>query len=263
VLEIITLSILAGIIGMGVGSVLTAMFGGRSDKLISIFLSFAGGVMLSIVFIDLLPEALELMDELEFFGFVLTTVGLIAGVLLVLVSNNIMDKISKSGKIHSSFAEFFHEGEVISGKSSLVRSGMIMLFALALHNIPEGLAMGVAGVHDASLGYTIALLIGFHNIPEGMAISAPLIAGGISKLKTIVLVMLCGATTLLGTIAGIIIGDVSEVAVALSFAIASGAMLYVVFSEILPHCIINNKDRLPTVFILVGIILGMLFSGIV
>jgi len=105
-------------------------------------------------------------------------------------------------------------------------------------------------------------MIGLHNIPEGMAISAPLISGGLSKFKTLVLVMLTGATTVLGAVAGVLIGGISDLALALSFALAGGAMLYVVFGEILPQSIVTNKDRIPTIFALVGIIVGLLFTQI-
>jgi ZIP family zinc transporter len=96
-----------------------------------------------------------------------------------------------------------------------------------------------------------------------MAIAAPLIAGGVSKLKSVVLVMLAGATTLLGTLTGFVIGEISEYAITITFSLAGGSMLYIVFSEILPHCIVKSKDRLPTIFILVGVIVGMLFSGVI
>jgi len=254
------MSIFAGVVGMGLGGIITAIFGSRTEKMISIFLSLASGVMLSIVFIELIPEAIEYSNA----G--IAIIGLIIGVLMVMILNNIMDKVSKTNKseskLHESYAEFFHSSEVISSKKSLIRSGMVMLFAIALHNIPEGLAMGAAGYHDAALGLTLAIMIGLHNIPEGMAISAPLISGGLSKLKTVLLVTLTGATTLIGTIAGLIIGGISDIALALSFSIAGGAMLYVVFGEILPQSIVTNKDRLPAVFALVGIIVGLLITQI-
>jgi len=256
-LEVIILSVIAGVIGMGLGSFITALFGSSSDKMISIFLSLAGGVMLSIVFLDLLPEAIEHSN------IIITVLSTIAGVFMVMFLNNLLDRISKSGKLHGSFAEFFHEGEMISNKRVMLKSGLIMLFAIALHNIPEGLAMGAASHVDNNLGLTIALLIGLHNIPEGMAISAPLIAGGISKVKTVMLVMLAGATTLLGAVAGIILGDISDYAVSIAFSMAGGAMLYIVFSEILPHCIVTSKDRLPTFFVLIGVVTGMIFSGLI
>ena len=122
--------------------------------------------------------------------------------------------------------------------------------------------MGAAGYHDAALAFTLALMIGLHNIPEGMAISAPLISGGLSKIKTLLLVMITGATTVIGAVAGLLIGGISDLTLALSFAVAGGAMLYVVFGEILPQSIVTNKDRIPAVFALVGIIVGLLFTQI-
>ena len=246
---------------MGLGGVITAIFGSRTDKMISIFLSLAAGVMASIVFIELVPEAIEYSNVW------VAIVGLALGALMVMVLNNIMDKVTNPGKsdskLHDSYAEFFHsEGMIGSNKKSLLRSGMIMLFAIALHNIPEGLAMGAAGYHDAALGLTLAIMIGLHNIPEGMAISAPLISGGFSKLKTLVLVMVTGSTTVIGAVAGVLIGGISEFALALSFSVAGGAMLYVVFGEIMPQSIVTNKDRIPAVFALVGVIIGLLFTQI-
>jgi ZIP family zinc transporter len=259
-MEIIIMSLFAGVVGMGLGGVVTAVFGSRTEKMISIFLSLAGGVMISIVLIELIPEAIEYSNVW------VTIIGLAIGAVMVLILHNIMDRISKtnasSSKLHESYADFFHSSDIIDKKKSMLRSGMIMLFAIALHNIPEGLAMGAAGYHDVALGLTIAIMIGLHNIPEGMAISAPLISGGFSKLKTVLLVTLTGATTVLGTIIGLLVGGISDIALALSFAIASGAMLYVVFGEILPQSIVTNKDRIPTIFALVGIVLGIIFTQI-
>ena len=259
-MNIILLSLLAGVVGMGLGGVITAIFGTRTEKMISIFLSLAGGVMLSIVFLELLPEAIE------YSNIWVALVGLVLGALMVLVLNEIVDRISKSNgktsKMHETYADFFHSSGVIDSKKSLLRSGMIMLFAIALHNIPEGLAMGAAGYHDAALGLTLAIMIGLHNIPEGMAISAPLISGGLSKAKTLLLVTLTGATTVVGAIAGVLIGGISDTALALSFAVAGGAMLYVVVGEILPQSIVTNKDRVPAIFAIVGIVLGMVITAI-
>jgi len=257
------MSLFAGVVGMGLGAAVTAIFGTKTDRMISIFLSLAGGVMLSIVFIELIPEAIE------YSNIWITLIGLALGVLMVLFLHNIMDRIptSKSSKpseskLHDTYVEFFHSSDILDKQKSMIRSGLIMLFAIALHNVPEGLAMGAAGYHDAALGLTIAIMIGLHNIPEGMAISAPLISGGLSKIKTIVLVTLTGATTIIGTVIGIWVGGISEVALALSFAVASGAMLYVVFGEILPQSIVTNKDRIPTVFALVGVVIGLVITQI-
>jgi len=259
-MSIILIGLLAGAIGMGIGALFTAIFGSRTDKMISIFLSFAGGVMISIVLIELIPEAAE------YSNMTVTIIGLIIGALIVLLLSNFMDKISgkdnTESKLHETYGEFFHESGLITKKKNMLRSGIIMLFAIGLHNIPEGLAIGAAGHHDLSLGVTLAIMIGLHNIPEGMAVSAPLISGGLSKTKTVLLTILAGATTVIGAVAGVLIGGISDLAVAVSFAIAGGAMLYVVFGEILPQSIVTNKDRIPTIFALVGIIAGMLLTEI-
>jgi len=254
------MSLFAGVIGMGLGGAITAVFGSRTERMISIFLSLAGGVMVSIVLIELIPEAIE------YSNIMVTVIGLGLGALMVMALNSVMDRISKpdkpESKLHETYAEFFHSEGITDNKKSMLRSGMIMLFAIALHNIPEGLAMGAAGYHDAALGLTLALMIGLHNIPEGMAISAPLISGGFSKPKTLILVMLTGATTVVGAVAGVLIGGISYTALALSFAVAGGAMLYVVFGEILPQSIVTNKDKVPAIFALVGIVIGLLFTQI-
>ena len=256
----IILSLLAGVIGMGLGGAITAIIGTKTDRMISIFLSLAAGVMISIVLIELVPEAIGYANVF------ITAVGLVLGALMVMFLNNLIDLISnshsKESKMHETYAEFFHSEGLTDSKKSMLRSGMIMLFAIALHNIPEGLAMGAAGYHDYALALTLALMIGLHNIPEGMAISAPLISGGLSKTKTLFLVMITGATTVVGAFAGVLVGGISDLALALSFAVAGGAMLYVVFGEILPQSIVTNKDRVPAVFALVGIIVGLLFTQI-
>jgi len=263
-MNMILMSFIAGVIGMGLGGVFTAIFGTKTDKMTSIFLSFAGGVMISIVFLELVPESMELSNLL------ITIIGLVIGVLMVYVLHYIMDKLLRKregSELHDSFAEFFHSNEVIDRvadrKSSMFRSGLIMIFAIGLHNVPEGLAMGAAGQHDTSLGIALAIIIALHNIPEGMAVSVPLMVGGLSRLKSVFITAAVGATTVIGAVAGVIIGGISDIAVAMSFSIAGGAMLYVVVGEMLPQSIVMSKDRIPTVFALLGTIAGMLFIELV
>jgi len=257
-MNVILQSFLAGVVGMGLGGVITAIVGTRTKKMISIFLSLAGGVMASIVLLELIPKAVE------YSNICVAVAGLVLGALMVMVLNYIMDRVSKThkSKLYESYTDVFHSTEAIDKKKSMFRSGIIMLFAIALHNIPEGLAMGAAGYHDAALGLTIAIMIGLHNVPEGMAVSAPLISGGLPMFKTIVLVALIGATTVIGAVAGVFIGSISYTSLALSFAMAGGAMLHVVFGEILPQSIVTTKDRLPAIFAMVGIIVGLIITKI-
>jgi len=253
----IVLSIFAGVVGTGLGGVITAFFGSRTDKMISIFLSFAGGVMTSIVFFQLIPEAVENSDMN------ITIIGFIIGIIMVSAFNLIFDKISNAkSKLHESYAEFYHESDLISKQKTMIRSGILMFLVIALHDIPEGLVIGTAGIHDPDFGFRLAIMIGIHNVPEGMAISAPLISGGINKFKVIGLTFLEGIPTVVGTIVGLLLGGLSDTAVALSFSIAGGAMLYVVFGEILPQTMVLNKNRTPTIVLLIGIIVGLLLTKI-
>jgi len=273
-LLIITLSVLAGVVGMGLGSIITALFGARTERTISVFLSFAGGVMLAIVLLELIPEAIEYAGEYygELFGVATAVIGILIGVLVVLGLNKIIDRVTRArqakkqhanNELHDNYEEFFHADELLAKKGSMLRAGMVILFAIALHNIPEGLAMGAAGQYEIALGITIGLLIALHNIPEGMAISAPLISGGLSKPKTILLTMAAGATTVIGTVIGVFVGGISTFALALSLSIAGGAMLYVVFGEIFPQTIVTNKDRIPAIAALVGIVVAIIFIAII
>jgi ZIP family zinc transporter len=259
-LNIIVISILAGIVGTGCGGLLTVILGSRTDKMTSISLSFASGVMTSIVFFALIPEANQYAST------IVIIIGLITGIVMVLLCNQIIDKISsvshKTSKPHETFEEFFHESAMIKHAQSMFRSGILMLFVISLHNIPEGVTIGSAGSHNRTLGFTLALIIGIHNIPEGIAISAPLISGGLNKWNAVLLTVTAGAPTVLGALIGILIGGISDIALALSFSIAGGAMLYAVFGEILPQSMKMSKDRMPTIVLLVGIIVGLLLTKI-
>ena len=257
---IIGMSIVAGICGTGIGGLLTAFLGNRTEKMISVFLSFAGGIMTSIVFFELIPESISHSNT------AVAILGLAIGVILVLILNSFLDKVSSTNyieaKFHESYKDYFHEGEVLKSKKNMIRSGMLMFFVIGLHSIPEGLALGTAATYDITLGTTFTIMIAIHNIPEGMAIAAPLISGGMSKKKTILLTVLAGIPTVVGALIGILLGNISDTTIALSFAIAGGAMLYVVFCEILPQTTIMNRDRVPTIILLVGVIIGLLLTKI-
>jgi len=115
--------------------------------------------------------------------------------------------------------------------------------------------------NDGAMGNAaliLAIIIGLHNIPEGMAVSVPLISGGMAKWKAILITAASGIPTILGALLGYWLGEIGPVGLALSLGFASGAMLYVVFGEILPQSILMYHSKLPAFSAIVGILVGML-----
>ena len=136
-----------------------------------------------------------------------------------------------------------------------------MVCAIALHNVPEGMTIGASyasngGVMGSS-ALVLAVLIGLHNIPEGMAVSVPLISGGMNKTKAVLVTALSGVPTIVGAMLGFLIGEIGAMGLALSLGFASGAMLYVVFGEILPQAILMYHSKLPAFSAIVGILVGL------
>ena len=136
-----------------------------------------------------------------------------------------------------------------------------MACAIALHNVPEGMTIGASyASNDGVMGsaaLVLAILIGLHNIPEGMAVSVPLIGGGMAKWKAVLLTASSGIPTILGALLGYWIGDIGAAGLAMSLGFASGAMLYVVFGEILPQAILMYHSKLPAFFAIIGVLTGM------
>jgi len=258
-MQIILFSAVAGICGMGLGALVSAILLKKpSENMICWLLSFAAGVMVSIVCFGLVPEAFKLA------GIVVSLAGLILGIIIVMGLNRLVDIITKANgddlKIHHTHEELYHESEMIQNPAKMLRSGMLMLVAIALHNVPEGIAIGAGGSLNFQLGVLLTFMITAHNIPEGMAIAAPLLAGGINKWKAVLFTSLAGATTLLGGFIGLLIGNISNLAIALSLSSAGGAMLYIVFGEIMPQSVIMTKGRTASIVTLFGIIIGLIVT---
>ena len=265
-MQAILFSAIAGICGTGLGGLVSALLIHHASESIACWmLSFAAGVMTSIVCFGLIPEAVSLTSIL------VSVVGLVIGVLIILPLNRVVDRLTETReanlKLHHTHEELYHEGGLINerddtARSGLIRSGFIMLIAIGLHNIPEGLAIGAGGSHDFQLGALLAVMIALHNVPEGMAIAAPMLAGGMNKWTVVMLTALSGAPTLIGGIIGALVGSISDFAVAMSLSVAGGAMLYVVFGEIIPQSIILLENRSATIITLLGMIVGLIVAQI-
>lgn len=240
---------IAGVVGTGLGGLVGALLQKNSNRVVSLLLSFAGGVMLSLVCFELIPEAVETGAG------VWIVIGMVAAsVLLLNVLEFLLDRKADHHHPH------YHTPRTGDGKMSLLVAGVVMACAIALHNVPEGMTIGAAYAgNNGDMGktaLTMAVLIGMHNIPAGMAISVPLISGGMSKLKAVLITALTGIPTVIGALLGYLLGDMGAMGLAMSLSFASGAMLFVIFGEILPQSF-RTHSRLPAVFTTVGILAGM------
>jgi ZIP family zinc transporter len=271
-LNVLIATAIAGIGGTGLGGVIGAMFRKDSSKTVSLLLSFAGGVMLSVVCFDLVRNALDTNV-----GVWIVIAGICVGFSAVCLLNAVIDlkadkQVPHIDQNHPQTAdaldELTHANHLNQHRrngdssASLMMAGIVMACAIALHNVPEGMTIGASYVSTGSrltgASLMLALLIGFHNVPEGMAVAVPLISGGMGRLKSILLTALSGAPTVIGAALGYALGDIGPMGLALSLSFASGAMLYVVFGEILPQAILMYRSKLPTFFIMVGVLVGLM-----
>lgn len=274
---ILVLSLVAGVAGTGIGGVIGVLLKGKGNKTMGRVLSFAGGVMVGIVTFEMLPEAVEksMIDGTSWSGVLISVSMIVIGMLVIYALNNMLDIIENMRATHKQLAELHHETAILEAKEevleadraiseakakkNLLKAGVIMILAIALHNFPEGMAIGATGAAETQMGIMIAIIIAVHNIPEGMAISAPLASGGIEPWKTIGLTTLAGAATVLGALLGLAVGGIGALATGICMGLAGGAMLYVTFCEILPQATLMEEGRVPAVSMLVGIVCAMMF----
>ena len=274
---LVGITALAGVGGTGMGGVVACMVRKDSDKTVSLLLSFAAGVMTAVVCFDLLTEALHADGETAAVWPV--AFGVIVGFVVIALLNAWIDKSTNHEVAHidanhprtaDSLEELTHANhlqEHMTGRqprSGLFLAGLVMAAAIALHNVPEGMVIGAsfASTADQILdnrgGLIMAVVIGLHNIPEGMAVAVPLISGGMSKARSVGVTALSGAPTILGAVLGFLIGTISPTALVLSLSFASGAMLYVVFGELLPESILMWKSKLPAALAVLGMLTGLI-----
>ena len=274
---LVGITAIAGVGGTGMGGAVACMFRKDSDKTVSLLLSFAAGVMTAVVCFDLLTEALQ--AETNTSNLWLVIAGVIAGFVVIELLNALIDKATNHEIAHidenhpqtaDSLEELTHANhlqEHMTGRqprSGLFLAGLVMAAAIALHNVPEGMVIGAsfATTVDQLLtnrgGLIMALVIGLHNIPEGMAVAVPLISGGMSKWRSVGVTALSGSPTILGALMGYLIGAISPTALVISLSFASGAMLYVVFGELLPESILMWKSKLPAALAVLGMLTGLL-----
>ena len=209
----------------------------KSEKLVTVSLGFAGGVMLSVSFTDLLPNATQLLSEYynEKLGIFLSVVFLLVGVL---------------------FAAMLPDGD---GKKheNLFRVGFVSTLAIGLHNFPEGIATFMAGYEDLTLGVSIALAITMHNIPEGISVAMPIYFATGSKLKAFKYTFLSGIAEPIGALLAFLVLKpfINSLTLGMIFGVISGIMLYIAIEELLPSSKQYGYSKEALIAIFAGIIL--------
>ncbi|MDD4504173.1 MAG: ZIP family metal transporter, partial [Clostridiaceae bacterium] len=153
---------LCGMIGTGLGGVLTLFLRNPTKRFMAVLLGFTSGIMISVVCFDLLPEAFDMG------GVFISLVGIVLGVSMILVIEQFIPE-----RVSQKYSEDF----------DFVRSGILLGIGIAIHNFPEGLAVGSGFAASDYMGLGLAIVIGLHDMPEGVAMAAPLKMGGISRLK--------------------------------------------------------------------------------
>ncbi len=235
------------------GALMVCFFKEMNKKVLDTILGFSAGVMIAASFWSLISPALDLSKELGYIEWLLPAIGFTLGGIFVLLSDKFLDKALKTKKS-------------LRSADSLKRS-ILLVSAITIHNIPEGMAIGVAfgGIASGVPGMTLigaimlALGIGIQNFPEGAAVSLPLRSEGYSRFKSF---MLGQASALVEIVAGII-GAVLVIYIRsmlpLLLAFAAGAMIVVVARELLPESVKNNKN-LSTLGLIAGFILMMVLD---
>ena len=270
-------TLISGAGGTGLGGLIGALFKSESNRTISLLLAFAGGVMTAMVCFDLLAEAEEAANQVTEHGVLLVILAVALGVAVVYLLNHLIDRKTRKEVSHTADAdhpethddidELVHADHLNMHKRhndsrlSLFVAGVVMACAIALHNIPEGMTIGASFAVSDNLmwgtGMIMAVLIGLHNIPEGMAVAVPLISGGTGRVRATLLTAACGLPTVLGAWLGFWLGDIGPLGLTMSLGFASGAMLYVVFGEIMPESYLIYRSKLPAFAVMVGLALGM------
>lgn len=226
-------SLIAGLL-TGVGALITIVIRNPSDKLLSLSLGFAAGIMLGISTFSLIPESLEL-GNIYF-----CALGFVSGAGFL----GLLDY----GLPH------IHKNEIKYDEYK--KMGYFIAIGIAVHNLPEGIAIGVSNEVSVTMGFYMALSIGIHNIAEGLSVAMPLsLSPNIKKTRIIFITTITGLATLFGTLIGTAIISLSLYFISVSLAFAAGSMIYITSAELIP-----KSHRSHSKYANIGVVAGILLS---
>ncbi|MBR2025097.1 MAG: ZIP family metal transporter [Clostridia bacterium] len=234
-----------------IGAIIGFAFKNISHKFSDIVLSFAAGVMLSASVLGLILPSLEYgMEYGKWIGILITVGGIFVGALCL----NLIDKLVPH--LHKMVGD---DGE--SHNNQQLSKVLLFVMAIAIHNLPEGIAAGVGfGSGNDTQALIIAGGIALQNIPEGMVIIGPMLASGVSRKKTFLIAMATGLVEVVGTLIGYFAVSIASAILPFALAFAGGTMLYVISDEMIPETHAHGEQRGATYALLVGFCLMLVFD---
>ena len=239
-LMIVLLGSTVSLIGTMIGASLGIIVKKPSNRFLGATIGFAGGLMLSIVVFDLIPEA---MTNWSFIG---TLIFCLLGILTIVLIDTKLNLSNSS-----------------LGKNKHLKVAFMAALGLMLHNLPEGVIMGCGFVAGQSLGLKMSLIIAIHDIPEGIAVSAPLMASNVKVSKILLYAFLTAFPTAVGSWIGAYVGSVSPNILGACLAFASGIMMYVVCGEMFPESSKLWEGVTSSIGVVSGIMLGLIMVKII
>ncbi len=234
-----------------IGASLVFFFKEINKNIMDSMLGFSAGIMIAASFFSLISPALDMAESLNMITWLIVALGFISGGILILMGDKIFKKINTKKNNYSS-----------------MKRVLMLIFSITLHNIPEGLAVGVAfgsicyNLDGATIGSAclLALGIGLQNFPEGTAVSVPLRREGLSRSKAFFFGQLSGIVEPIFGVIGALL--VLKIRLILPFLLsfAAGAMIYVVVQELIPESQTNDNKGMISFFTLLGFTIMMILD---
>jgi ZIP family zinc transporter len=247
------LTLFAGL-STGIGSTIAFFSKTTNTKFLSIALGISAGVMIYVSFVEILDEANHslVMSLGKYGGHWLAAGAFFGGMFFT----GLVDQLVPSYENPHEYKKVENIQSKVSQKR-LLRMGVLSAFAIAFHNLPEGLATFIAALKDPSLGIPIAVAIAIHNIPEGIAVSVPIYYATKSKRKAFLYSFLSGLAEPLGAIIGysILLPFINDVVFGILFAVVAGIMVYISLDELLPAAREYGEAHLSILGLFVGMII--------
>ena len=232
-----------------IGALLGFLFKKPSHKFNDIILSFAAGVMLAAAVIGLIVPSLEYGGK---FAVLITVAGIFCGAMCL----NLIDRLVPH--LHKMVGM---DQESHPDKTAQLNKVLLFVIAIAIHNLPEGIAAGVSfGSENVAQALSVAGGIALQNIPEGMVIIAPMLASGMKHGRTFVIAMMTGVIEVIGTLIGYFAVSISTAILPFALAFAGGTMLYVISDEMIPETHAHGNERGATYALLAGFSLMLAFD---